>query len=196
MINASLRTRMRCVLPWIDQTALIVVSQNQMQDAMTIWDSICHSQWFKSTSIVGHCWVLPVTSAEDLFQDSVLEQGRPFPEENSELWHKDILPGMICGLRNFITSEVHSIQDFDGEARDANSGREYFKKRFARLSQKAGRSKDREIYIQSVPSFVTEHYCWDVISITTATDTALLRVVMAAVEGKIHFRSLSTRRID
>ena len=27
-------------------------SQNQMQDAMTIWDSICHSQWFKQTSIV------------------------------------------------------------------------------------------------------------------------------------------------
>lgn len=26
--------------------------QNQMQDAMTIWDSICHSQWFKATSIV------------------------------------------------------------------------------------------------------------------------------------------------
>lgn len=26
--------------------------QNQMQDAMTIWDSICHSQWFKQTSIV------------------------------------------------------------------------------------------------------------------------------------------------
>ena len=24
-----------------------------MQDAMTIWDSICHSQWFKQTSIVG-----------------------------------------------------------------------------------------------------------------------------------------------
>jgi guanine nucleotide-binding protein subunit alpha len=27
--------------------------QNQMQDAMTIWDSICHSQWFKQTSIVS-----------------------------------------------------------------------------------------------------------------------------------------------
>ncbi len=26
--------------------------QNQMQDAMAIWDSICHSQWFRSTSIV------------------------------------------------------------------------------------------------------------------------------------------------
>ncbi|KAI6096931.1 guanine nucleotide-binding protein alpha-2 subunit [Pisolithus croceorrhizus] len=25
---------------------------NQMQDAMTIWDSICHSQWFKQTSII------------------------------------------------------------------------------------------------------------------------------------------------
>jgi guanine nucleotide-binding protein subunit alpha, other len=24
-----------------------------MQDAMTIWDSICHSQWFKQTSIVS-----------------------------------------------------------------------------------------------------------------------------------------------
>lgn len=28
--------------------------KNQMQDAMTIWDSICHSQWFKNTSIVSH----------------------------------------------------------------------------------------------------------------------------------------------
>ena len=27
-------------------------AQNQMQDAMTIWDSICHSQWVKQTSIV------------------------------------------------------------------------------------------------------------------------------------------------
>ena len=27
--------------------------KNQMQDAMTIWDSICHSQWFKQTSIVS-----------------------------------------------------------------------------------------------------------------------------------------------
>jgi len=52
---------------------------------------------------------------------------------------------------------VRSIQDFDGEARDATSGREYFKKRFARLAQKAGRSKEREIYIQSVPRCVADH---------------------------------------
>lgn len=32
-----------------------VFAQNQMQDAMTIWDSICHSQWFKQTSIVSAC---------------------------------------------------------------------------------------------------------------------------------------------
>jgi len=38
----------------LSRSVLIRVSiQNQMQDAMTIWDSICHSQWFKSTSIVG-----------------------------------------------------------------------------------------------------------------------------------------------
>lgn len=32
-------------------------SQNQMQDAMTIWDSICHSQWFKQTSIVRALYI-------------------------------------------------------------------------------------------------------------------------------------------
>ncbi|KAK7461375.1 hypothetical protein VKT23_008552 [Stygiomarasmius scandens] len=80
---------------------------NQMQDAMTIWDSICHSQWFKQTSI-----------------------------------------------------------DYDGPPNDVKAGRDYFKKRFGKLAQKAERVKEREIYIH----------------ITTATDTAMLRVVMAAVE--------------
>jgi guanine nucleotide-binding protein subunit alpha len=42
------------------------------------------------------------------------------------------------------------MQDYDGEPGDENAGRDYFKKRFARLAQKAGRSKEREIYIQSV----------------------------------------------
>ncbi|CDO70956.1 hypothetical protein BN946_scf184829.g65 [Trametes cinnabarina] len=55
--------------------------------------------------------------------------------------------------------------DFDGEPGDAKAGREYFRKRFARLAQKAN-AKEREIYIH----------------VTTATDTAMLRVVMAAVE--------------
>ena len=46
-----------------------------------------------------------------------------------------------------------SIQDYDGEPGDARSGREYFKKRFARLAQKAN-DKEREIYIQYVTIFM------------------------------------------
>jgi len=104
---------------------------NQMQDAMTIWDSICHSQWFKQTSIILFL------NKDDLFRKKII--------------HSDI--------KNF-------FPDFEGEAGDAKAGRDYFRKRFSRLAQKAGRSKEREIYIH----------------VTTATDTAMLRVVMAAVE--------------
>ncbi|KAI9460124.1 heterotrimeric G protein alpha subunit 4 [Lactarius psammicola] len=115
-----------------DQCLVEDKDANQMQDAMTIWDSICYSQWFKSTSIILFL------NKDDLFQ--------------AKIQHSDI--------KTF-------FPDFDGEPRDATAGRDYFKKRFARLAQKAGRSKEREIYIH----------------VTTATDTALLRVVMAAVEG-------------
>ncbi|KAI9445579.1 heterotrimeric G protein alpha subunit 4 [Lactarius indigo] len=117
-----------------DQCLVEDKDANQMQDAMTIWDSICYSQWFKSTSIILFL------NKDDLFQ--------------AKIQHSDI--------KTF-------FPDFDGEPRDANAGRDYFKKRFARLAQKAGRSKEREIYIH----------------VTTATDTALLRVVMAAVEGTL-----------
>ncbi|KAI0286640.1 guanine nucleotide binding protein, alpha subunit [Russula aff. rugulosa BPL654] len=90
-----------------DQCLVEDKDANQMQDAMTIWDSICHSQWFKSTSIILFL------NKDDLFQKKIL--------------HSDI--------------------------------KTFFPKRFARLAQKAGRSKEREIYIQY----------------------ALLRVVMAAI---------------
>lgn len=107
---------------------------NQMQDAMTIWDSICHSQWFKQTSIILFL------NKDDLFRKKVA--------------HSDI--------KNF-------FPDYEGEPGDAKAGRDYFRKRFIRLSQKAGRSSEREIYVHT----------------TTATDTAMLRVVMAAVEDTI-----------
>ncbi|KAJ7115364.1 heterotrimeric G-protein alpha subunit, GPA2-like protein [Mycena epipterygia] len=107
---------------------------NQMQDAMTIWDSICHSQWFKQTSIILFL------NKNDLFEQKI----------------------KTSDIRNF-------FPDFDGEPGSALAGRDYFRKRFGRLAQKAGRAKEREIYIH----------------ITTATDTELLRVVMAAVEGSI-----------
>ncbi|KAJ7652667.1 heterotrimeric G protein alpha subunit 4 [Mycena polygramma] len=105
---------------------------NQMQDAMTIWDSICHSQWFKQTSIILFL------NKDDLFQKKI----------------------KTSDIKNF-------FPDFDGEPGNAIQGRDYFKKRFGRLAQKAGRAKEREIYIH----------------ITTATDTEMLRVIMAAVEG-------------
>ncbi|KAL0578375.1 hypothetical protein V5O48_003627 [Marasmius crinis-equi] len=96
---------------------------NQMQDAMTIWDSICHSQWFKQTSIILFL------NKNDLFEKKI---------PNSD-------------IKNF-------FPDYDGESGDVKAGREYFKKRFDR----------------STDAFNA--------SITTATDTAMLRVVMAAVE--------------
>ncbi|KAF8638677.1 hypothetical protein AX17_002022 [Amanita inopinata Kibby_2008] len=105
---------------------------NQMQDAMTIWDSICHSQWFKHTSIILFL------NKNDLFEQKIRHSH----------------------IKNF-------FPDFEGEPGDPKSGRDYFKKRFGKIAQKAGRAKEREIYIH----------------ITTATDTAMLRVVMAAVEG-------------
>jgi guanine nucleotide-binding protein subunit alpha len=124
-----------------------------MQDAMTIWDSICHSQWFKSTSIVGtlepgemllliDCLKILFLNKDDLFQ--------------AKIQHSDIKTFFPVGLQLpwFVVTEACLMQDFDGEPRDANSGREYFKKRFARLAQKAGRQKEREIYIQSVARFV------------------------------------------
>ncbi|KAF8657967.1 hypothetical protein AX16_002128 [Volvariella volvacea WC 439] len=99
-----------------DQCLVEDKDANQMQDAMTIWDSICHSQWFKQTSIILFL------NKNDLFE-------RKIPNSN---------------IKNF-------FPDFDGPPGDAKAGREYFKKRFGRLAQKAGRSKDREIYIQCVP---------------------------------------------
>ena len=46
-----------------------------------------------------------------------------------------------------------NTQDFDGEERDVRAGREYFRRRFVRLAQKAN-AKEREIYIQYVESSV------------------------------------------
>jgi len=124
-----------------DQCLVEDKDANQMQDAMTIWDSICHSQWFKQTSIILFL------NKNDLFEQKI---------KSSD-------------IKNF-------FPDYDGEPGDAKAGREYFKRRFARLAQKAGRSKEREIYIHT----------------TTATDTVMLRVVMAAVEDIVLRSNLET----
>jgi len=122
-----------------DQCLVEDKDANQMQDAMTIWDSICHSQWFKKTSII-------------LFLNK------------NDIFHRKI---PVSNIKTF-------FPDYEGEPGDVRAGRDYFKRRFAKLAQKAGRSKEREIYIH----------------ITTATDTAMLRVVMAAVEDSVVSRNI------
>jgi len=123
-----------------DQCLVEDKDANQMQDAMTIWDSICHSQWFKQTSIILFL------NKDDLFE--------------KKIQHSDI--------KNF-------FPDYEGEPGDAKAGREYFRKRFSRLAQKAGRSTERQLYVHT----------------TTATDTEMLRVVMAAVEDTIIRKNIS-----
>ncbi|KAK0482796.1 guanine nucleotide binding protein, alpha subunit, partial [Armillaria novae-zelandiae] len=132
-----------------DQCLVEDKDANQMQDAMSIWDSICHSQWFKYTSIILFL------NKNDLFEKKI-------PHSNIKNFFpvRDVLPRVL-------KLSLINHWDFDGEPGDVRAGRDYFKRRFSKLATKAGRLKEREIYIH----------------ITTATDTAMLRVVMAAVEG-------------
>ena len=46
---------------------------------------------------------------------------------------------------------IRSRKDYDGEPGDIRAGKDYFRRRFTKLAQKAGRAKEREIYIQCVP---------------------------------------------
>ncbi|KAJ6610197.1 heterotrimeric G protein alpha subunit 4 [Mycena sp. CBHHK59/15] len=112
---------------------------NQMQDAMTIWESICHSQWFKQTTIILFL------NKNDLFERKILKSN----------------------IKDYFS-------DYEGEERNIRAGRDYFKKRFTKLTQKQGAETGRQVYIH----------------ITTATDTALLRVVMTGVEGASLLRDI------
>lgn len=122
-----------------DQCLVEDKDANQMQDAMAIWDSICHSQWFKTTSLILFL------NKTDIFERKV--KSSP--------------------IKNF-------FPDYEGATGDVDEGKTYFKRRFLKLSAKSNRQKEREIYT---------HF-------TNATDTALLRVVMAAVEDIIITQNL------
>ncbi|KAJ7203674.1 heterotrimeric G protein alpha subunit 4, partial [Mycena haematopus] len=58
---------------------------NQMQDAMTIWDSICHSQWFKQTSIIL------LLTKDDIYREKIKtsEIRRFFPDFEGEAGNAD-----------------------------------------------------------------------------------------------------------
>lgn len=59
--------------------------------------------------------------------------------------------------------------DFEGERGNAEAGRRYFKRLFSESSEKQGTSKSRTIYMH----------------VTNATDTNLLRAIMASVEDTV-----------
>ncbi|KAG8857418.1 hypothetical protein FRB96_005717 [Tulasnella sp. 330] len=98
-----------------DQCLIEDKDANQMQDAMAIWDSICHSQWFKSTSIILFL------NKTDLFEQKI----------------------KTSNIRTF-------FPDYEGDQGDAKAGKDYFKRRFLKLSAKSNRQKEREIYTQCV----------------------------------------------
>ena len=60
-----------------------------MQDAMTIWDSICHSQWFKHTSIVRYL-NLPLYHLSNHLLDPISEQERSFRAKNPTFTHQEL----------------------------------------------------------------------------------------------------------
>ncbi|KAJ7210139.1 heterotrimeric G protein alpha subunit 4 [Mycena pura] len=116
-------------LSWYDQCLFEDRNVNRMQDAMTIWDSICNSPWLKQTSIIL------VLTEYDIFQEKI---------KRSEI--RTFFP-----VRIFLSVPL----DFDGEPENAVQGRDYFKKRFRRLARKAG-PKDREICVHTTNTGDTE----------------------------------------
>lgn len=133
---------------------------------MTIWDSICHSQWFKQTSIVRQ-FVLVIMKALPTWSHQILFLNK------DDLFRKKILHSDIKNF--FLVSHLSMTglsilrlnQDYEGEPGDAKAGRDYFKRRFTRLAHKAGRSKEREIYIQYVTIILFE---WAVINYRKCND--------------------------
>lgn len=76
-------------------TSIRFAQQNQMQEALMLFDSICNSQWFTKTSIVclsceTFCMVRDATDANNFHlllsppTDSFLEQGRHLSAKDKE----------------------------------------------------------------------------------------------------------------
>ncbi|KAJ7459356.1 G-protein alpha subunit-domain-containing protein [Mycena latifolia] len=108
--------------------------QNQMQDSMDVWDSICAARWLQKAPIIL-CF-----TKHDLFKKKVL------------------------------TSDIATFfPNFNGARGDAVAGHDYFRKRFLRLANKAGRVNEKEVYIHTA----------------TATDTGMMRVFLQRL-GTFH----------
>jgi len=121
-------------LSGFDQSLIESREENQMQDSLSIWQSITQSKWFTGTSFILFL------NKDDLYAKKV-----------ATVSIKDYFP------------------DFEGAPNDPEAGRKYFKKLFADSADKPGAPKSRTIYMH----------------VTNATDTNLLRAVMASVEDTI-----------
>jgi len=134
-------------------------SVNRMQEALTLFDSICNSRWFIKTSIVSArshicAWCHPRQTYADNSEDPVPEQGGKFPN-CSELGHSppsqiDLFADKIkhSPLENFF-SDYTGGDNYDAAC-------DYLLHRFVSLNQAAS---TKQIYA---------HY-------TCATDTQQIK---------------------
>ena len=68
---------------------------------------------------------------------------------SEKIKHSNIKYGFLVRLTRITqTLPVDDLKDYEGQPGDVAAGREYFKKRFMRLSAKANRINEREIYTQ------------------------------------------------
>ncbi|KAG9124870.1 hypothetical protein FRC07_009933 [Ceratobasidium sp. 392] len=130
-----------------DQCLFEDTNANQMQDAMAIWDSICDSEYFRTTNIILFL------NKNDLFTEKVRTSPirRYFPVGTSLFLNPTAIPSGFA-------------QDYEGPEGDAAEGRNYFRRRFLKLSNKsshnsanAGRPvmRKREIYTHATMSTST-----------------------------------------
>lgn len=88
---------------------------------------------------------------------------------------------------NFLCLQLPTVpQDYEGPEGDFASGKEYFRQRFVRLSNKSNRQLNRDVYTQfvSLLQLPMRPLADKLYSFTTATNTNMLKVVMTAVEGQ------------
>lgn len=155
-------------------------SANQMKDAMTLWDGVCSSQWFKQTSLILFL------NKKDLFAEKMAT----FPIKNYfpdyEGGDTDITAGMDFFKRKFLrlyaksaarkakpgpatpaANTASAASKGKGKERENEKG-----KGKGKVGEGKGKGKADELLVPR--RAVYAHF-------TTATDTMQLRLVMVAV---------------
>jgi hypothetical protein len=156
--------------------------QNQMQDAMQIWDNICSSAFFKKTSFVrapysatvvwtcAHAPQMLFLNKRDLFLNKI--------HQSHIDAHFPVRPPP-CGVRAALTARAGLRRQARGRG-----GRDPVLPEALRAPFREGLGRPQNLPTVGVPPppramhALTARPC----SVTTATDTALLRKVIISVE--------------